>query len=268
MYETDLLTHLQNARYTEGDNMREHLTTMTEIKERLAEMNFSISDESFVTYIRTSLSLAPTFRPLFIALSAAARKSGKPLTSSELIWHLTEEAASTSIEDSINKSNAAMVAHQKGKGRGKGGSSKSKSDRYCTNCEKEGHTKDQCWQEGGGKAGEAPSWWKPHEKKGKDKKKGSSGANAAEKPDSDSENYAFLVANPIDDEDQENVALAVTSDFQSEAHAASQSSGIIIDCGATNHFSPNASEFKNFHATSPEPIRAADGRTFSAILSC
>jgi hypothetical protein len=30
MYETNLLAKLQNTRYNEGDDMREHLTTMTE----------------------------------------------------------------------------------------------------------------------------------------------------------------------------------------------------------------------------------------------
>ena len=106
----DLLAKLQNMHYTEGKSMRDHLTEMMELKERLAEMSVEISDQSFVTYIRTSLSLTPTFRPLFIALGAAARKSKKTLTSSELIWHLTEEAASTAVEDNINKSNVAMAA--------------------------------------------------------------------------------------------------------------------------------------------------------------
>ena len=61
MFETNLLTQLQNARYVEGESMREHLAKMTEIKERLAEMNCQISDESFVSYICTSLSLAQNF---------------------------------------------------------------------------------------------------------------------------------------------------------------------------------------------------------------
>ena len=38
LYETNLLTQLQNACYTEGGNMWEHLTKMVEIKEHLAEM--------------------------------------------------------------------------------------------------------------------------------------------------------------------------------------------------------------------------------------
>jgi len=65
----------------------------------------------------------------------------------DVIWHLTEEATSVEIEDSINKSNAAMMAT---------------SSKFCTNknCGKRGHTSDQCYEKGGGKEGQAPDWWK------------------------------------------------------------------------------------------------------------
>ncbi|KAJ6536211.1 hypothetical protein B0H19DRAFT_1003954, partial [Mycena capillaripes] len=39
---------------------------------------------------------------------------------------------------------------------------------------------------------------------------------------------------------------------------------ILIDAGATRHFSPDRSSFLNFEEIPPVPIRAADGRTFSA----
>ena len=61
LYETNLLTQLQNIRYVEKESMREHIAKMTELRERLAEMNAPVSEESFVSYIRTSLSLAPSF---------------------------------------------------------------------------------------------------------------------------------------------------------------------------------------------------------------
>jgi hypothetical protein len=73
MYETELLVKLQNIRYTEGSDMREHLAQMIEIRERLAEMNVSLSEKLFDVYIRTLLSLTPTFQPLLIALNAAAQ---------------------------------------------------------------------------------------------------------------------------------------------------------------------------------------------------
>ena len=72
LYETNLLTQLQNTRYAEGESMRDHIAKMTELRERLAEMNTPVSDKSFVSYLRTSLSLAPSFRTLFMTLSAMA----------------------------------------------------------------------------------------------------------------------------------------------------------------------------------------------------
>ena len=51
LYETNLLMQLQNTRYIEKESMREHIAKMTELRERLAEMNAPISDESFVLYL-------------------------------------------------------------------------------------------------------------------------------------------------------------------------------------------------------------------------
>lgn len=76
------------------------------------------------------------------------------------------------------------------------------------------------------------------------------------------EDYAMLAS--IIPNDQ--TALLCTSDFRSEAHAASDQSGIIIDSGASRHFSPDRSKFLNYKEfVNHEPIRAADGRTFHAL---
>ncbi|RDB27836.1 Retrovirus-related Pol polyprotein from transposon TNT 1-94 [Hypsizygus marmoreus] len=277
MFETDLLMRLQTSRYVEGDDMRKHLTDLTSLKERLAEIGSPLSDESFASYIRTSLSLSPSYRPLFTTLATAAREKGKPTTSDELKWHLLEEANTAELEENMNKSNSAMLAAHvrfrgdntkgnSGKSKGKG---KSKDSRHCSNCNKDGHTIDQCFEEGGGKAGDAPKWWvKKHGNKSKGKGKAKS-ANVTDKvkKDDEDENYAFLtltIDSPSDDETI-NVALYVTSGHDHEAHAASPSAAVIIDCGASSHFSPSHEKFLNYQEISPEPIRAADGRTFSAI---
>jgi hypothetical protein len=256
LYETNLLMQLQNTRYAEGESMRDHIAKMTELRERLAEMNTPVSDESFVSYLRTSLSLAPSFRTLFTTLSATAHQMGKKLTPTDVIWHLTEEATSAEIEDSINKSNAAMLtATSKAKG---GNSRSSKNDILCTNtnCGRRGHTKDQCWAKGGGREGQAPDWWKTGGKQ-------ASASIAESTPTSDEpENYAMLTYNVPDDP----TALVCTSDFRSEAHAISKHTGTILDSGASRHFSPDRSKFLNYQELiNPEPIRAADGRTFSAL---
>jgi hypothetical protein len=160
LYETNLLMQLQNTCYAEGESMRDHIVKITELREWLAEMNTPVSDESFVSYLRTLFSLAPSFRTLFTTLSATVHQMGKKLTPTDVIWHLTEEATSAEIEDSINKSNAVMLAATS---KAKSGNSKSlKNNILCmnTNCGRCGHTKDQCWSKRGGKEGQAPDWWK------------------------------------------------------------------------------------------------------------
>ena len=83
-------------------------------------MNAPLSDESFISYLRTSLSLAPSFCNLFTTLSTTAHQTGKKLTASDVIWHLTEEATSVEIKDTINKLNAVMMASTSKAGKGKG----------------------------------------------------------------------------------------------------------------------------------------------------
>jgi hypothetical protein len=51
----ETLNKLTNLRYTDGSNMNIHIGTMFEIRERLAEMGYEISDEQFAMYIHTSL---------------------------------------------------------------------------------------------------------------------------------------------------------------------------------------------------------------------
>ncbi|KAG6814622.1 hypothetical protein H0H87_007185, partial [Tephrocybe sp. NHM501043] len=188
MFETDLLNQLQMSRYVEsGDiNVCTHLANLVVIKEQLAEISSPISNPSFASYICTSMSLATSFKPLFTALATASCTSGKPTTSKELIWHLTEEANSKTIEDNINKQHEAMIStHTKSKGKSnnskKKSKSKSKAKDFChySNCNKDGHTDDQCFAEGRGMAGKAPKWWvKKNSGKSKGKGKGKS-ANTA-----------------------------------------------------------------------------------------
>jgi gag-polypeptide of LTR copia-type len=249
MSETNLLMQLQTIQYVENGDMWEHLMKMTEIKEQLTKMNFPVTDESFVSYIHTSLLLIPNCWTLLTTLSATAHESGKKLTSSNLIWHLTEKANSLTLKDSINKSNAAMLAvttkSLKGKGKNR---LKSKRDEIkCTNtsCGEMGHMKDQCYAKGGGKEKEAPGsrrWLKgmQHQWVQTSWRKLKMMI------------HAMLTYSIPDDP----TALIVTSDFKAEAEALAISnlSRIILDSGASRHFSPDHLKLLNFKEISSEPI--------------
>ena len=155
-----------------------------------------------------------------------------------------------------------MASASKPKGKGKDKEKSNKSDVLCTNtpnCGRRGHTKDQCWEKGGGKEGQAPDWWK---KIAKDKKPSANSAETEVKEKDEPDDYAMLATIILNDE----AALICTSYFRSEAHSVSNISGIIIDSGASRHFSPDRSKFLNYKEfINQEPIRAADGRTFHAL---
>ena len=276
-FEEYLLGKLQTARYSESDEMRTHLQSMNTLRERLAEIGSPISDVQFNAYIRTSLSLTTRYQPLLTTLSTTARQTKTPISSNDLIWHLVEEANTAKLEASVNKAHAALAAaHGRanrgsssngGKGRDEKGKDKEKkSVTRCTNCKLKGHTKESCFSKGGGKEHEAPDWWKQKQAaKAKEPKKET--ANAAESS-SKSENHAYIAMGPKNFDplvEEASSALVVTSGHNHEAFGVSQLTDLIIDCGASSHFSPDKSKFVNFTTIAPEAIKAADGHTFSAI---
>ena len=101
------------------------------------------------------------------------------------------------------------------------------------------------------------------------KEKSNKSTNAADNnsDNKDTDNYAIIAINYGDDSDDDtpNVALVVTSRHNHDIYAASNSTGILIDCSASSHFLPDKDKFSNYHTITPEPIKAADGHTFSAI---
>ena len=275
-FEEYLLGKLQTACYAENEDMRTHLTTMNTLRERLAKIGSPISDVQFNAYIQTSLSLTTHYQPLLTTLSTTARQTRTALTSDDLIWHLVEEASTIKLKASVNKAHAALVAaHGKSNkgssknGKGKDGKGKGKkSGPKCSNCKLKGHTNDNCFAKGGGKKHQAPDWWKQkQEAKAKETKKMES-ANAAVRISLKCKNHAYVTVGPtdfipLDDEDFDS--LIITSGHNHEAHGVSSSTDLIVDCGASSHFSPDKSKFTNFEPISPKSIRAADRHTFSAI---
>ena len=256
---TDTLLKLANTHYVDGNDMRVHVTTLLELRERLAEMGHSLSDQQFSAYIRTSLTAE--YRPLLTSLSAASKATNQTLTPDVLIQAIFDEADNKATEKNVDdaRENAAMLAKGGKKGRNSKGD---KADKKCGNCKKKGHTDKDCFAPGGGKEGEAPEWWKKKfgSEKGKEKETKGKTANVAEEKEKESteENYAFLI-------DTDNIALVCTSDFHEEALKTGISSqSIIIDCGASSHFTPDRDKLIDYQELTSLPIRAADGRTFSA----
>ncbi|TFK59447.1 hypothetical protein BDN72DRAFT_905840 [Pluteus cervinus] len=169
---------------------------MLELREKLAEMGMSLNDDSFNTYIQTSLYESPSYNPVLTALNANTRINQWKLTTAILVSSLFDEADIRQSKKAVDKlaKNAAMAINKR-KGKRKEKDNKKndkKNDKYCTNCKRDGHVKEACFAKGGGKEGSAPDWWK--------KKIGdSSSTNVTDRKD-EKQDYAFLAgSDDVDD---------------------------------------------------------------------
>ena len=126
-----------------------------------------------------------------------------------------------------------------------------------------------CFAKGGGKEHDVPDWYKrKQEARAKETKKES--VNSAAKTSSKCKNHAYVAVSPtsvisVPQTEETLIALIITSGHDHEAFSMLPSTDLIVDCGASSHFSPDKPKFINFEAITPEPIHAADGHIFSAI---
>jgi transposase InsO family protein len=232
-------------------DVKRYMTDAVKLREELAGMGRLMTGEEFNAII---LSAMPTtYRPLLSSVIKSAEIAGKTLTSAELINYVKEEYDTTHPESPPE--NAALLAKtdkRKKKWKEKSGDNSkgdtSKDGKWklrlkgkCWNCQKPGHKSDECWSKGGGKEGQGPNQKKE-------------AANAA------------TDANTSNGGTQTNHAFLSTLDVAAISVAMNgPTTNLIIDMGASRHFSPARELFKNYETINPIPITTADGHTFKAI---
>jgi hypothetical protein len=159
--------------------------------------------------------------------------------------------------------------------KGKQHSQKSKFPYNCNNCGWKGHKKEDCWEEGGGKAGKAPKGYKLQGKKSKskdDNKVKASGSNtdaSKSKDDSKPDGVWLVSAEDIREEVPESRDTPLTAPDSAKLtrhHLNTQGTTVdLYDSGASQHMSLYQERFINFKSIPPHAIEAADKRTFDAI---
>ena len=128
----------------------------------------------------------------------------------------------------------------------------------CGNCGWDGHKAENCWEEGGGKHGQAPKHWKLQGKKLKaDTKKTMQANMAATTATSEPDGVWLAEAIAV-----EEIEATMTLPF---AMLARSSIAELYDSSASQHFSPFCDQFVRFETIPPRPISAADKRTFQAV---
>jgi hypothetical protein len=155
-----------------------------------------------------------------------------------------EEADSQAINKCTNKASkdTAMIASKVRKCVGKG---KGKLDelKICLNpnCKRTGHLMKDCFRPGGGKEGQ-----------GWNKKNGKT-----------------MTANTALTKDDEDIALIATVSHSNSEEAAlttsDSDSAIIVECGATCHFSSDRKKFIKFMEIPPQLKKFTNGRSLQAM---
>ena len=149
MVSVDLRRRLHQQHCAEKGNVQLHFDTLRLMREDLASMGHSPSEDDF--YAILIGSLPPSYDPYVSALNATSSVLGTFLSPDDLMQTITDEYERRNLgKTAKQEENAAFTAEDGHRG---------KSALTCFNCGKKGHKKADCWGEGGGKAGEAP-WQK------------------------------------------------------------------------------------------------------------
>jgi hypothetical protein len=210
-------------------------------------MGAPTSDDDYAAAILGSLP--SSYQPLIDTISMAARVSTTKIEPSSLIQWIIEEFEKREDLQRREKGDDTAFAARTTKRR-------KSTNVVCWNCNRKGHTKAECWEEGGGKEGQRP------ERRGRQKGKGKGGnesANtaSAEKKKSapEPENYAFpLVEDPPDD-----TAAAARATSKPRG-------GTMLDSGASSHLSGQKSEMKNLKADK-RGLKGVDRKVFATHQS-
>jgi transposase InsO family protein len=165
MVTVDLRRKLQSEKCDESGDVRAHLIKLQTMREDLASMGGSISDEDFTSIILGSIPLS--YDTFISAMSATSTLLGSSLSPTNLIDAIGDEADRKAIKTPTKSKkddhDAAFTAgpqsrdgRRSGRSGASSGSRKPKKDIECFNCHKKGHMKADCWAPGGGSEGKGP----------------------------------------------------------------------------------------------------------------
>jgi len=280
---------MSNTFCGEDDDVRAHFAKLANMREQLAAMGESISDQHYANILLASLPKCYEMR--VTAITTNADDTGRGIEPQKVVRLITDDYDRTMMAKDAKKSEdqAFAASSQRNKG-------KDKRDIECYNCKKKGHIKANCWAKGGGKEGQGP---KRDKNKSKDKDKDSA-APAEDKTD-DIESWAVIDEDFSDfDEDEDKIDITESwavieedfsevdtdyehvyieesdqdtlngdSDTDSQLEHVASSAGDneaeLYDSGASRHISPFRQRFLTYQSIPPRPIAAADKRKFYAV---
>ena len=244
----DVGRKFQNTRCGEDDDVHVHFEKLADLKERLAALGRTVSDDEYVSVLIGSLP--PSYDPTINALTTSCDVNNKDITPAIVIRIATNEHEKRKTRKDNNKVDEALTAETEAEKR-----RNKHRNIECHNCQKKGHYMSECWAKGGRNEGGGP--WKPR----KNDMGTTDGATATATESPQDESWAAIM-----DAESEGEPYDSTSVLTDGAALTNDKPEVkLYDSGTSQHMSPLCHRFTNFHPIPPCPITAADSQVFYAI---
>jgi gag-polypeptide of LTR copia-type/Integrase core domain/GAG-pre-integrase domain len=242
----DVGRKFQNTRCGEDDDVRAHFEKLADLKDRLAALGRTVSDDEYVSVLIGSLPAS--YDAAINALTTSCDVNDKDVTPTLVTRIAINEHEKKQVKNKDKNKVEALTAETEAEKR-----KNKRKNIECHNCHKKGHYKSECWAKGGGDEGGGMRRKRNGDKGAKE------GASTAE-----DESWAVIVNedDSLNDGESDNILSAFT---ENAALTSSKPEVELYDSGASRHMSPFSHRFTNLRSIPPRPITAANNRVFYAI---
>jgi hypothetical protein len=143
----NMTKRLQSTKCNEDDDIRAHFTKLDTMRNQLAAMGKSFTEEEYASIMLGSIP--PSYTPTISSMNAAFECTGVPAAPDCIIKIITDKYNRQMIAQGKTSSgpNEAFTTQDQKIDR---------SNIECYNCHRKGHYKSECWAKGGSKEGQHP----------------------------------------------------------------------------------------------------------------
>jgi gag-polypeptide of LTR copia-type len=148
----DLIRCFQNKKCRESKSVHIHFKQLANIQEQLSAMGKTITD---IDYLNTLIaSLPSSYKQACVSISASNHLGAVALTADIFEQYILNKSKQHTIKNQRKDSKDEAFATDAKKDDSKDTGKDKDKPKWCSNCQKHGHVKADCWAKGRGKEGQ------------------------------------------------------------------------------------------------------------------